>query len=215
MRNAVVTEIEKLAPSVHQVTIAFGKESFAFDPGQWLNFKFPEGVSRAYTIASAPQRPDLIELCVRIGEGPGGEALRRLRPGDAVTIDGPLGHFLLPVDDGREVVFIAGDVGIAPVRSHVLHMLAIGDERTITVLYEPDQRHILYAADFDPLARSGQIRHESGLIEGLIERNSRRIRVSILMAAGFAPFLERVERSVRRLGGDSEAMISESFGPQP
>ena len=43
---------------------------------------------------------------------------------------------------------VAGDTGIAPVRSIVLHMLAVNDERGITVLYEPDQRHILYAGDF-------------------------------------------------------------------
>ena len=52
--TATVTEIEELAPSVVQLTVAFNDQEFRFEPGQWVNFGFPEGVSRAYTIASAP-----------------------------------------------------------------------------------------------------------------------------------------------------------------
>src|SRR6188474_3817965 len=147
--TAVLTEIEPLVPNVLQLTVSF-TEPFAFAPGQWVNFRFPEGVSRAYTIASAPERPEAVQLCVRVGPGRGGEALRNLEAGAEVQIDGPYGDFLLPQDDPRGVVLMAGDVGIAPVRSIVLHLLAIHDPRRIVVLYEPDQRHILYAGDFDP-----------------------------------------------------------------
>src|ERR1041385_5400714 len=139
---ATVTEIEELAPLVMQVTIAFGDREFAFEPGQYVNFRFPEGVSRAYTIASAPERPEALQLCVRIGSGKGGTALRALQPGAAGGVDGPCGDFVLPRQDGRPVAFLAGDTGIAPIRSIVLHMLATKDRRPITVLYEPDHRHI-------------------------------------------------------------------------
>src|SRR5438132_11307661 len=109
MRNhpAVVTEIERLAPDVLQLTVALNDGDFTFAPGQWVNFRFPEGVSRAYTIASAPQRPEAIQLCVRIGEGKGGAALKRLDAGAEVSVDGPYGDFLLPDDDSRPVFFLA------------------------------------------------------------------------------------------------------------
>ena len=180
-----------------------------------MNFRFPEGVSRAYTIASPPERPQAVDLCVRVGPGRGGVALQKLQPGAAVTIDGPYGDFLLPEEDSRGVVFIAGDTGIAPVRSIVLHMLATKDARKIVVLYEPDQRHILYAADFDPLAREGRIVHMSGPIETLIERNRAAVTASILMAAGFDDFLERARTCVRKIGVDPETIIEETFGPKP
>lgn len=211
---AVVADIEPLAPGVLQLTVSFGG-GFAFSPGQWVNFRFPEGVSRAYTIASAPQRPEAVQLCVRLGSGKGGEALARLRAGDEVSIDGPYGEFTLPPSDGRNVVFLAGDVGIAPIRSIVLHMLATSDARAITVLYEPDRRHILYAGDFDPLARAGHIAHESGRIETLIERKRTAVRECVLMAAGFEPFLARVRRELDLAGADAGTLISESFGPEP
>jgi ferredoxin-NADP reductase len=217
MRNhpAVVTEIERLAPSVLQLTVAMSNSDFSFAPGQWVNFRFPEGVSRAYTIASAPQRPEAIQLCVRIGDGKGGVALRHLESGAEVTIDGPYGEFLLPANDSRPVFFLAGDTGIAPVRSIVLHMLAEKDPRAIAVLYEPDHRHILYAADFDPLARSGTIVHESGKIETLISRNKRTIVDATIMAAGFDPFLERAKHALQQLAIDWRSVIAESFGPEP
>lgn len=211
--TAVVTEIESLAPSVLQLTVSFGENAFAFEPGQWVNFRFPEGVSRAYTIASAPQRPEALQLCVRVGEGKGGQAIQRLEAGASVAIEGPYGDFLLPDDDERGVVFLAGDVGIAPIRSIVLHMLATHDPRRIIVLYEPDQRNILYAGDFDPLARAGTIVHESGNIEMLIERNRIAVKESLVMAAGFDPFLDRARRSLHDLG--VENVIAETFGPQP
>lgn len=216
MRNqpAVVSEILELAPNVLQITVSLD-DAFEFQPGQWVNFRFPEGVSRAYTIASAPERPKSIELCVRLGPGRGGAALKILKTGADVSIDGPYGEFLLPANDSKPVVFLAGDTGIAPVRSIVLHMLAVNDPRAITVLYEPDRRHILYAADFDPLARSGAIVHESGRIETLIERNRRSLTNATIMAAGFDPFLERSRTILRDLELDADAIITESFGPQP
>lgn len=212
-QSAIVTEIQPLAPSVLQLTVSFQGE-FRFRPGQWVNFKFPEGVSRAYTIASAPQRPEAVQLCVRLGPGKGGEHLRKLEAGAEVTIEGPYGDFLLP-EDGKPVVLMAGDVGIAPIRSIVLYMIAEGDPRRPVVLYEPDQRNILYAGDFDPLARAGHIVHESGSIETLIERNRAMIKNASVMAAGFDPFLERVKKALRSIEVDPAALISESFGPQP
>jgi len=212
---ATVTEIEKLAPSVLQLTVAFEDRDFQFQPGQWVNFRFPEGVSRAYTIASAPERPQAVQLCVRVGPGRGGNALKKLDTGATVTVDGPFGEFILPQQDGRPVVFLAGDTGIAPVRSIVLHMLATKDKRPITVLYEPDQRHILYAGDFDPLARDGSIIHESGKIEMLIARNRRTLESALKMAAGFDGFLARVQSALRANGLDPSEAIVESFGPEP
>ena len=213
-QTAIVTEIQELAPSVRQLTCSFTGE-FRFRPGQWVNFRFPEGVSRAYTIASAPQRPDAVQLCVRVGAGTGGEALGRLEAGAEVAIDGPYGDFLLPEDHSKGVVFLAGDVGIAPIRSIVLFMIAEGDPRRPVVLYEPDQRNILYAGDFDPLARAGHIVHESGSIETLIERNRSLIKGATVMAAGFDPFLERVTRALKSIELDPATMITETFGPQP
>ena len=94
-------------------------------------------------------------------------------------------------------------------------MLAVADSRRIYVLYEPDARNILYAGDFDPLARAGHITHESGPIEILVERNRVTIKESVVMAAGFDPFLERARKAMTGINADADAMITETFGPLP
>jgi ferredoxin-NADP reductase len=213
--DATVTEIEELAPSVVQLTISVHDNDFHFAPGQWVNFRFPEGMSRAYTIASAPQQPQAVQLCVRVGEGRGGVALKKLQSGAQVSVEGPFGDFLLPDDGNRAVFFMAGDTGIAPIRSIVLDMISESDRRKITVLYEPDHRHILYAGDFDPLARSGAIVHESGKIETLIQRHRRALSDAVVMAAGFDPFLDRVRGSLRENEISPAELITETFGPMP
>ncbi len=216
LHAATVTELQELAPGVVQITVSVHDQEFRFEPGQWVNFRFPDGVSRPYTIASAPERPQAVQLCVRVGgAGKGATALRKLEAGAAVTIEGPFGDFLLPPGGNEMVVFLAGDTGIAPVRSIVLHMLASKDPRKIVVLYEPDQRQILYSGDFDPLARDGAIVHESGKIEALIQRNLRLLNGATVMAAGFDPFLERVDAAMREQAIKPAGFVSETFGPQP
>ena len=45
--HAIGTEIEDLAPQVVQITVSFADDDFSFQPGQWVNFRFPEGESLA------------------------------------------------------------------------------------------------------------------------------------------------------------------------
>lgn len=213
-RKATVIEIQDLAPRVVQVTIAFAGGDFRFQPGQYINLLLDDRLTRAYTIASAPERPEAVELCVRLGRGKGSAALQRLEVGRQIRAEGPLGHFVLPHED-RPVALLAGDTGIAPVRSIVLHMVAGKDPRPITVLYEPDDMNILYKSDFDPLARDGAIRHESGAIEVLIERNRKKLSEARLMIAGFDPFLARVEAALLKAEISFDNAIVESFGSLP
>ena len=46
------------------------------------------------------------------------------KPGDKVTISGPYGEFFLPdnLPDTQELVFIGGGAGMAPMRSHIMHL---------------------------------------------------------------------------------------------
>ncbi|MFZ2490792.1 MAG: FAD-dependent oxidoreductase [Thermoanaerobaculia bacterium] len=213
--SATVSEIQELAPDVLQLTVSLGGEPFSFRPGQWLNLEFTENVSRAYAIASAPQRPGAIQIVVRMGSGKGAEEIRKLAEGSTVTLDGPYGQFVLPDDDDRPIVLIAGDVGIAPIRSLVLDLLARRAERSITVLYEPNQRYVLYASDFDPLARAGHIVYEAGPIATLVGRNRLAFGDAIVMAAGFSSFLERAKKALGDIDQDTGKLIVESFGREP
>lgn len=91
-----------------------------------------EPTTRAYSMASYPEEGDIIKLNVRIatppsaGLNPGiaSTYIFTRKPGDKVSISGPYGEFLLPEDDpeGQEYVFVGGGAGMAPLRSHIMHL---------------------------------------------------------------------------------------------
>ena len=99
----------------------------------------PTPTLRAYSMATYPAEGNIIKLNVRIATPPfdrvkGGFAdvnpgicssyIYSLKPGDKVTISGPYGEFFVPDNcpDDQEFVFIGGGAGMAPMRSHIMHL---------------------------------------------------------------------------------------------
>jgi Na+-transporting NADH:ubiquinone oxidoreductase subunit F len=125
-----------------------------------------EPIERAYSMANYPaEGDDLIMLNVRIAtpppkapEGtPGGKASSYIfaaKPGDKVVISGPFGDFHLKPTQ-RECVFIGGGAGMAPLRSHIMHMFHTQKtDRKVSFWYGArSKREMFYAEDFDALQR--------------------------------------------------------------
>jgi len=91
-----------------------------------------EPVFRAYSMANHPAEGNRVMLNVRIAtpppplwnEAPPGLAssyIFNLKPGDKVTVSGPFGEFFIK-DTQREMVYIGGGAGMAPMRSHLFHL---------------------------------------------------------------------------------------------
>jgi Na+-transporting NADH:ubiquinone oxidoreductase subunit F len=95
-----------------------------------------EPVFRAYSMANHPAEGDIIMLNIRIATPPpdrekGGwedvppgiasSYVFSRKPGDMVTISGPFGEFFIQ-DTDREMVYIGGGAGMAPLRSHLYHL---------------------------------------------------------------------------------------------
>lgn len=119
--------------------------------GDWEKYGFfnlkcnnPEPTIRAYSMASYPAEKGIIKLNVRIATPPFDRSVPReqgpkllpvnpgiassyvftRKPGDKVTISGPFGDFLLPKNDPdtQEYIFVGGGAGMAPLRSHIMHL---------------------------------------------------------------------------------------------
>ena len=87
---------------------------------------------RAYSMANHPAEGNIIMLNVRIAtpppalwnDAPPGIAssyIFNLKAGDKVTISGPYGEFFIK-DSEREMIYIGGGAGMAPMRSHLFHL---------------------------------------------------------------------------------------------
>jgi len=112
------------------------KKRFSFKAGQFAEYSvFGEGEC-TFCIASSPTRMDFIE-CSFKQVGKVTNALRRLNVGDTIGFRGPYGNWF-PVDEmkGKNIVFIAGGIGLAPVRSVIWNVLDMRkDFGDITIIY--------------------------------------------------------------------------------
>ena len=124
----------------------------------------PEPQFRAYSMASYPAEDNIIMLNVRIATPPfdrvnGGfmkvnpgvcsSYIYSLKPGDKVTISGPYGEFHVK-DTKREMIFIGGGAGMAPMRSHILdQFLTKHTDRKASFWYGGRSlRELFYINDF-------------------------------------------------------------------
>jgi Na+-transporting NADH:ubiquinone oxidoreductase subunit F len=122
-----------------------------------------EPVERAYSMANYPEELGIIMLNVRIASPPPklpnvppgkmSSYIFSLKPGDKVTISGPFGEFFARHTD-KEMVFIGGGAGMAPMRSHIFdQLMRLKTQRKITFWYGArSKREMFYVEDFDRLA---------------------------------------------------------------
>ena len=111
-------------------------KTFNFKAGQFAEYSvFGEGEC-TFCIASPPTRLEYIE-CSFKKAGKVTDALASLNIGDTVGFRGPYGNYF-PVDEmkGKNVVFIAGGIGLAPVRCAIDNVLYLrNDFKDITIIY--------------------------------------------------------------------------------
>lgn len=121
--------------------------------------------SRAYSLASAPHEGQRLMFTVRIATPPpnkpeappgvGSSYVFSLKPGDRVTLSGPYGDFFAK-PTRREMCFVGGGAGMAPMRSHILHQLeALRTERRLTFWYGARSvSEMFYDEEFKHLAET-------------------------------------------------------------
>ncbi|MFQ5685901.1 MAG: FAD/NAD(P)-binding protein [Candidatus Scalindua sp.] len=109
---------------------------FEFIPGQFIQLS-AFGIGEApISISSSPFNKDTIGLCVRKA-GDVTSAIHKLEAGSYIGIRGPLGNGF-PVEEmkGKDLLFIAGGLGLAPLRSLINYVLQKRDDfAKITILY--------------------------------------------------------------------------------
>lgn len=130
--------------------------------GAWKQFNLlslkahnPEPTVRAYSMANYPAEGDIITLTVRIATTPflprpqvgfqnvptgiGSSYIFSLKPGDKVKMSGPYGDFHPHFDSKKEMIWIGGGAGMAPLRAQIMHM-------TRTLHTTDREMHFFYGA---------------------------------------------------------------------
>jgi len=101
-----------------------------------LKMKNPEPIYRAYSMANHPAEGNIVMLNIRIATPPWDRSKNQFmnvnpgicssyifsrKPGDKVMVSGPYGEFHIK-ETGKEMLYIGGGAGMAPLRSQIFHM---------------------------------------------------------------------------------------------
>ncbi len=154
-----------------------------------LKMKNPEPVFRAYSMANHPAEGNIIMLNIRLATPPfdkktGGfmnvnpgicsSYTFASKPGDKVSISGPFGEFHIKPTK-KEMVYIGGGAGMAPLRSHLFHLFHTKKEkeRKISFWYGGRSlREVFYTEQFRDIEKDfPNFQYNVALSEPLPEDN--------------------------------------------
>ena len=136
--------------------------------GMWdLQMKNDEPIFRAYSMANHPAEGNIVMLNIRIASPPWDRAANKFmdvnpgicssyvfsrKLGDKVTISGPYGEFFIKETD-KEMVYIGGGAGMAPLRSHIFHLFhTLKTDRKVSYWYGGRSlRELFYTDHFEKI----------------------------------------------------------------
>ena len=152
-----------------------------------LKMKNPEPIFRAYSMANHPAEGNIIMLNIRLATPPFDRQAGKfvdvnpgicssyvfsLKPGDKITIAGPFGDFHIKPTK-KEMIYIGGGAGMAPLRSHLFHLFHTMKERDRKVSFwygGRSSREIFYTEEFRAIEKEfPNFQYNIALSEPLVE----------------------------------------------
>ncbi len=228
--------------------------------GEWdknkmwnLSVTNDEDTVRAYSMANYPAEGDIITLNVRVATPPFDRSkgawmnvnpgivssyIFNLKPGDKVRMSGPYGDFHPIIDSKREMLWIGGGAGMAPLRSQIMHMtktLKVTDRKMSYYYGARAWAEAFYLEDFyalekefpnfsfhlaldkpDPAADEAGIRYTPGFVHQVIYDNYLKDHeapedIEYYMC-GPGPMAKAVSAMLDSLGVPPEMILFDDFG---
>src|SRR6266478_1983264 len=106
-----------------------GADLPAFTPGSHITVTAPSGQKRRYSLCNDNSERDHYLIAVKqepIGRGGSLSFTKDVREGDQVTAEPPANEFEMSAAEPRSFIFIAGGIGITPIRAMILHCIRQG-----------------------------------------------------------------------------------------
>jgi ferredoxin-NADP reductase len=235
-RTAEVREVIDETPRVRSLVLNVpGWPSHR--PGQHVDVRLTaeDGyqAQRSYSIASAPEAPQLTLTVERINGGEVSPYLAtEVRVGDRFEVRGPIGgYFVWTAGLGGPLFLIAGGSGIAPLMAMVRHRTAVGSHIPALLLYSSRTcADIIYRDELNRLAARGDglrvfhalTRQQPAGWTGAARRIDRDMLAEVGIAATAQPcifvcgptsLVEQTAQSLLALGHEASLIKTERFGP--
>ena len=218
-----------------------------------LKCKNTEPTIRAYSMANYPAEGDRIMLTVRIATPPfkpdrsgfmdvpcgiASSYIFTLKPGDKVIMSGPYGDFHPIFDSKKEMMWVGGGAGMAPLRAQIMHMTKTlkTTDRTMTYFYGARAlNEVFYLEDFlqlekdfpnftfhlaldrpDPAADAAGVKYTPGFVHQVIYETYLKDHeapedIEYYMC-GPGPMSKAVVNMLTDLGVEEKSIMYDNFG---
>ena len=218
-----------------------------------LKCKNTEPTIRAYSMANYPAEGDRIMLTVRIATPPfkpdrsgfmdvpcgiASSYIFTLKPGDKVVMSGPYGDFHPIFDSKKEMMWVGGGAGMAPLRAQIMHMTKTlkTTDRTMTYFYGARAlNEVFYLEDFlqlekdfpnftfhlaldrpDPAADAAGVKYTPGFVHQVIYETYLKDHeapedIEYYMC-GPGPMSKAVVNMLTDLGVEEKSIMYDNFG---
>jgi sulfhydrogenase subunit gamma (sulfur reductase) len=200
-------------------------EGFSFRPGQFVELSVAGEGEATFCLASSPEERGYVECSVkRVGLVT--EAIHRLDPSALVGLRGPYGNsFPLEQMEGRDLVFVAGGIGLAALRSLIKVVLAQPQKYgSILILYgarsvadlvyleELEQwgsrKDLKTVLTVDPGGESADWKGEVGFVPAVLEKLNPGRKNTTVITCGPPIMIRYVLAALDKMGFDPEAVIT-------
>lgn len=182
------------------------------------------GQRRWFTLSSSPTDELLSITTKNYGDEASSfkKALFAMEPGHQLTLQGPLGDFVLPKLIQTPLVFVAGGIGITPFHSILEWLHTSGEERPIQLLYGVNNEdEIIFQETFDKTKQHATIvvsepsaawggergRLSAELILGLEQPSDD----SLVYLSGPEPMVQALEKDLVKAGVDKRQIVTDEF----
>lgn len=205
---------------------------FTFKAGQAVYLTLPalkgadgKGRVRTFSIASAPNDPDLV-IATRLTDSAFKRSLASLSAGSPVEVEGPYGDLTLHDDTARPAVFLAGGIGITPFRSMIREAAKQAHGRNLYIFYSNrSAEDAAFLSELEQAARENpgfklvatmtdapDWHGERGFItREMIERHVGDISRSVFYLAGPSAMVAAMEIVLSKAGAKPESIRAEGF----
>jgi NAD(P)H-flavin reductase len=224
-----IIDIVQEAPDIKTFKLKFKddsvKNNFSFRAGQFAEYSvFGEGEC-TFCIASSPTRQEYLECSFKIA-GKVTNALRKLNVGDIIGLRGPYGNYF-PLEEmkGKNIVFIAGGIGLAPVRCIIWNVLDLREQfKDITIIYGArtvadlvykqeleewkSMKDVTTILTVDPGGENADWKEEIGFVPTIVEKVSPRSENSVAIICGPPIMIKYTFPVITKLGFKDENIIT-------
>lgn len=138
-----------------------------FTPGSHITVTAPSGQKRRYSLCNDSTERDRYLIAVKQEPGGRGASLsltKNVHEGDIVTIETPQNEFAMSRFEPTQYIFIAGGIGITPIRAMILHCLRQGKRNFRLYYFTRNPELMAFRDEFSAteLADNVVLHHDGG-----------------------------------------------------